>query len=147
MQLLAFRVHYTSRNLCKVPVLPLELQWINNLFLLCLCSTCSSPGLSLQQYEHTSWVSVVEVWTWDSISSAEKIFSISCNNEVVGLKFQLCHVFCVFFIGLAHPHLSDRRWGALWEGLWRNWCNVCTPSSLKYCVEMTHCHKEGIEKL
>lgn len=107
----------------------------------------ATPGFPLQQYEHMSWMSVVEVWNWDSIFSAEKIFSISCNNEVVCLKIQLCHVFCVFFIGLAHPHLSDRRWDVLWEGLWRNWCNVCTPSSLKYYVEMTHCHKEGIEKL
>lgn len=69
----------------------------------------ATPGFPLQQYEHMSWMSVVEVWNWDSISSAEKIFSISCNNEVVCLKIQLCHVFCVFFVGLAHPHLSDRR--------------------------------------
>lgn len=69
----------------------------------------ATPGSPLQQYEHMSWVCVVEVWNWDSISSAEKILLIRCNNEVVCLKIQLCHVFCVFFIGLAHPHLSDRR--------------------------------------
>lgn len=119
--------------------------------LLSSCFACAAhaatPGFPLQQYEHMAWISVVEVWNWDSISSAEKILSIRCNNEVVCLKIQLCHVFCVFFVGLAHPHLSDRRWDVPWEGLWRNWCNVCPPSHLKYCVEMTHCHKEGIEKL
>lgn len=75
----------------------------------------ATPGSPLQQYEHTSWISGVEVWNWDNISFAEKIFSITYNNEVVCIKIQLCHVFCVFFIGLAHPHLSDRRWDVLWK--------------------------------
>lgn len=105
----------------------------------------ATAGLSPQQYERTSWISVVEFWNWDGISSAEKIFSIRYNNEVVCLKIQLCHVFCVVLIDLAHPYLTDRRWDVLWQELWRNWCNVYTPSSLEYCMEMTHCHKEGIE--
>lgn len=63
----------------------------------CIAHT-APPGFTLQQYEHTSWISVVEFWNWDSISSAEKTFSIRCNNEVVCLKIQLCHVFSVFFI-------------------------------------------------
>lgn len=104
-------------------------QW-SPLVWLVLCSLLPlpTPGFPLQQYEHTLWVSGVEVWNWDSFSSAEKILLIRCNNEVVCLKIQLCHVFCVFFIGLAHPHLSDRRWDVLWEGLWRNWCNCVHPA-------------------
>lgn len=110
MQLLAFRVCYTSRNLCKKS-LCFHSSRNESMITPCLaCSLLSSSfacaahtatlGFPLQQYEHTLWVSVVGVWNWDSVSSAEKILLIRCNNEVVCLKIQLCHVFCVFFIVL-----------------------------------------------
>lgn len=60
----------------------------------------ATPGSPPQQYEHTSWISGVEVWNWDNVSFAGKILSIRCNNEVVCIRTQLCHVLCVFFIVL-----------------------------------------------
>lgn len=59
------------------------------------CRACTAtPGFTLQQYEETSWMSVVAFWNWDSISSAEKILSVKCNNEDMSknlpLQFPVC---------------------------------------------------------
>lgn len=62
------------------------------------CIACTAtPGFTLQQYEEMSWTSVVAFWNWDSISSAEKILSIRCNDEDICLKIHLCSfLLCVF---------------------------------------------------